>query len=263
MIIRLVFNYLCQPLVAFSAFQLVVTGKSPVVSPVVAGLVLGTVLIGAGACLYRIAVEKPRHALYDQLETLLLLGPLYNTYSEKSTLFCFVQVIVLIFRSLALGAAQPSGIAQLVLLAICEIILILTLIALRPFSPRTSMNLYYAFFSVVRLLAVLFSVAFIPSLEVETAAKGWVGYVILILHGIVLVFGFFLNAVQTIIEVLLRMTGVGDDGEGASRGALVQVRFQYHKRRVGVLIGFLGVWYASIVSQKEKGSPRRATNVGT
>jgi hypothetical protein len=250
MLIRLVFNYLALPLVAFSAFQLVVSGKSPTVSPAIAGLVLATVLLGAGACLYRIATEKPRHALYDQLETLLLLGPLYNTYAEKSTLFCFVQVIVILFRGLAIGAAQPSGIAQLVLLAICEIILILTLIALRPFSPRTSMNLYYVFFSAVRLLAVLFSVTFIPSLDVDNAAKGWIGYVILIMHGIVLVFGFFLNAIQTIVEVSLRMTGVGDDGEGASRGALVQVYF--HSGKLKRVINEFFRYSACVNSQEEE-----------
>jgi hypothetical protein len=61
---------------------------------------------------------------------------------------------------------------------------------------------------------------------VTEAPKGWIGYVILLMHGIVLVFGFFLNAIQTIIEVAARLAGAGGEsgvGGGAARGGLVKV----------------------------------------
>lgn len=230
---RLVYNYCLNPVVAFSAFQLVIASRSPTAAPIVAGLALGAIVIGAALCLWKIRSTKPRHALFDQLEVLLLVGPLYNTYTEKSAMYCFIQIIVNVVRALAFGAGQQSGIAQLVLLALCEGILILTLVASRPFSSRTSMNLYYTFFSSVRLLTVLFSVAFVPSMAVDDATKGWIGYVILLLHGMVLIFGFFLNAVQTIVEVFLRMAGVGDDGGGAAtRGALVGSEVETCRDRV-------------------------------
>ena len=76
------------------------------------------------------------------------------------------------------------------------------------------MNAYHSFFSTIRLICVLLSVAFVPSLDVDEAPKGWIGYIILLLHGIVLIFGFFLNALQTIIEVSARLAGVGGDQRG-------------------------------------------------
>ncbi|KAI4242523.1 MAG: hypothetical protein LQ352_007215 [Teloschistes flavicans] len=118
-----------------------------------------------------------------------------------------------------------AGIAQLVLLAICEVITILTLNAFRPFHSPTSMNAFHTFFAVARLVTILLSVAFLPSLGIDDAPRGWVGYVILLLHAIVLVFGFFLNACQTLIEVVARLAGAGgEEGVGgrAARGGLVK-----------------------------------------
>ena len=81
------------------------------------------------------------------------------------------------------------------------------------------MNAYHTFFSAVRLTCILLSVAFVPSLSVDEASRGWIGYVILLLHAIVLIFGFFLNALQTIIEVGARLAGAGAD----QRGGLTKV----------------------------------------
>ena len=81
------------------------------------------------------------------------------------------------------------------------------------------MNAYHTFFSAVRLTCILLSVAFVPSLGVAESSKGWIGYAILLLHAVVLVFGFFLNALQTIVEVVARLSGAGAD----TRGGLTKV----------------------------------------
>ena len=228
-VIRIVFNYFLLPMVVFSMFQLVVAGVPPLAPYTTAlAVVLLLALIGFGVWLLRlIASVRPRSYLFDDLPTVLLYGPLYNTYSDNAAPFALVPVFLTFFRGIAIGAVQHSGIAQLVLLAICEVILILTLHAFRPFHSRTSNNAYHTFFAIVRLLTTLLSVAFVPSLGVTEAPKGWIGYVILLMHAIVLVFGFFLNALQTIVEVGARLAGAGGDvdvGGGAARGGLVKVR---------------------------------------
>ncbi|KAF6226355.1 hypothetical protein HO133_009221 [Letharia lupina] len=224
--IRVVFNYFLLPIVALSTFQLVIAGHSPG-STVGFATVLLVALIGfAGFLLWLIATTRPRSYLFDDLPTVLLYGPLYNTYSDNAATFALVPVMLTFIRGIAIGAVQPSGIAQLVLLAICEVINILTLNAFRPFHSPTSMNAFHTFFAVVRLLTVLLSVAFLPSLGVKDAPRGWIGYIILLMHAIVLVFGFFLNACQTLIEVLARLAGAGGEegvGGGAARGGLVKV----------------------------------------
>ena len=225
--IRVVFNYFLLPIVALSTFQLVIAGHSHG-STVGFATVLLVALIGfAGFLLWLIATTRPRSYLFDDLPTVLLYGPLYNTYSDDAATFALVPVMLTFIRGIAIGAVQPSGIAQVVLLAICEVINILTLNAFRPFHSPTSMNAFHTFFAVVRLLTVLLSVAFLPSLGVKDAPRGWIGYIILLMHAIVLVFGFFLNACQTLIEVIARLAGAGGEegvGGGAARGGLVKVR---------------------------------------
>lgn len=224
--IRIVFNYFLLPVVALSMYQLVVARDSPAVTVGLAAITIAALVLFAAWLLWLIASTRPRSYLFDDLPTVLLYGPLYNTYSDNAATFALIPVMLTFVRGIAIGAVQPSGIAQLVLLAICEVITILTLNAFRPFHSPTSMNAFHTFFAVVRLLSILLSVAFLPSLSVRAAARGWIGYVILLMHAIVLIFGFFLNACQTLIEVIARLAGAGGEegvGGGAARGGLVKV----------------------------------------
>jgi hypothetical protein len=223
-VIRIVFNYFLLPIIALSTFQLVVASESPAFTVALAVLTLVLILGFAVWLLYLIATTKPRAFLYDDLPTLLLYGPLYNTYSDEAAAFALIPVLLTILRGIAIGAVQPAGVAQLVILAICEVIQILTLHAFRPFQSPTSMNAYHTLFSAIRLVTVLLMTAFIPSLGVNEGSKGWIGYAILLAHAGVLVLGFLLNAIQTIVEVIARMAGVGgDDIRGLTRGGLTKI----------------------------------------
>ncbi|KAJ5144611.1 hypothetical protein N7448_002003 [Penicillium atrosanguineum] len=218
-IIRVVFNYLLLPLISLSFFQLVIASGSPAYSVALAALVI-LILICFSIWMVRvIASTRPKSHLFDDLPTVLLYGPLYNTYCDDAAAFAMVPILLNFARGVAIGALQPSGIAQVVMLAICEVVSVLTLIAFRPFPAPTHMNLYHGVFSIIRFLTIILSVVFVPSLTVSNATRGWVGYVILVLHALVLIFGFFLNALQTLIEVLARLAGAG----GATRGGLVKV----------------------------------------
>ena len=222
-VIRIVFNYFLLPIVALSMFQLVVAGQSPAFAVALAVVML--VLVVGFACwlLFVIASTRPKSYLFDDLPTVLLYGSLYNTYSDNAAPFALVPLLLTFVRGIAIGAVQPSGIAQLVLLAICEVITVLTLHAFRPFHSPTSMNAFHTFFAVVRFAIILLMISFVPSLGVSEGSKGWIGYAILLMHAIVLIFGFLLNAVQTIVEVAARMAGAGGDDSGATRGGLAKV----------------------------------------
>ncbi|KAL1836936.1 hypothetical protein VTJ49DRAFT_4449 [Mycothermus thermophilus] len=223
-VIRIVFNYFLLPIVSLSTFQLVVAGVSPAYTVALAVVTL-LLIIGFSVWLLRIiATTKPRAFLFDDLQTVLLYGPLYNTYSDDAAPFTLIPVLLTFVRGIAIGAVQPAGVAQVVLLAICEVIQILTLHAFRPFHSPTSMNAYHTLFAALRLVTVLLMVAFIPSIGVTDGPKGWIGYAILVTHAGVLILGFLLNAIQTIVEVIARMLGAGEDDVGGhSRGALSKI----------------------------------------
>lgn len=222
-VIRIVFNYFLLPIVALSMFQLVVAGQSPAFTVALAVIMLVLILVFGVWLLWFIGRTRPKAYLFDDLPTVLTYGSLYNTYSDNAASFALVPVFITVVRGVAIGAVQPSGIAQIILLAICEVIFILTLHAFRPFHSPTSMNAYHTFFSAFRLSTIFLMISFAPSLGVTDGPKGWIGYAILLMHAMVLVFGFLLNAIQTIVEVGARMAGAGGDDSGAARGGLVKV----------------------------------------
>ncbi|KAF2186435.1 integral membrane protein [Zopfia rhizophila CBS 207.26] len=218
-VVRIVFNYFLLPIISLSLFQMVVARSSPASVVAMAVVLLLGVIAFAVWIFWSIFTTRPRAHLFDDLPTVLTYGPLYNTYSDDAAPFAFIPVLLTTIRGIAIGGIQPSGVAQLIMLAICEVILILTLHAFRPFQSNTSMNAYHTFFSVIRLVTTLLMVAFVPSLGVSEAPKGWIGYAILLAHAVVLVFGFFLNSLQTLIEVVARLAGAGGD----ERGGLTKV----------------------------------------
>jgi Transient receptor potential (TRP) ion channel/ML-like domain len=224
-VIRVVFNYFLLPLVTLSMFQLAISSQGPTYAVAIAAVVLVAVIAFAAWLLYLFTKTRPRSIMFDDLPTVLLWGPLYNTYCDEQAGFAFVPLLVGFLRGIAIGAVQASGTAQLVLLAVCEIIFALTLSAIRPFPSATSMNLYHTFFAVLRMIIIFLSVAFLPALDVTEGTRGWIGYAILLLHAAALVFGFFLNAIQTIVEIAARLAGAGErkDGGTPSRGGLTRV----------------------------------------
>jgi Transient receptor potential (TRP) ion channel/ML-like domain len=224
--IRVCMNYFLLPLTALSFYQLVIASRGPTYAVALAAITIVLVLCFSTRLLFLFIRIRPRSFLFDDLQTVLAYGPLYNTYCDDAGTFALIPIFVNLLRGIAIGAVQQSGVAQVVLLAICEIILILTVNAFRPFPSATSMNIYHTCFSVIRLITVLLSIAFVPSLEVGDSSRGWIGYAILLIHACVLVFGFFLNAIQTLIEVIARLAGAGgrDDVNGeAARGGLTKV----------------------------------------
>uniref|UniRef100_A0A093VKN4 Putative membrane protein n=1 Tax=Talaromyces marneffei PM1 TaxID=1077442 RepID=A0A093VKN4_TALMA len=221
--IRITFNFFLLPTVSLALYQLVIAGHSTAYVVALAVILIVALLLFALWMIRLIISARPRAYLFDDLSTVLLYGPLYNTYRDDVAPFALVPIFITFLRAIAIGALQPSGVAQVVLLAICEVAMILLLVAFRPYASPTSMNLYQLVFSFVRFLVVLLSVAFVPSLGISEQTKGWIGYAILVLHGGMLVFGFFLNALQTLIEVIARLAGAGGAEGGATRGGLTKV----------------------------------------
>lgn len=223
-VVRIVFNFFLLPLVALSMYQLVEAFQSPAYTVALAVITIVLLLVFAAWLLYLITTTKPRAVLFDDLPTVLLYGPLYNTYSDEAAAFALIPALLTFIRGIGIGAVQPAGIAQIIILAICEVVQVITLNAFKPFSSPTSMNAYHTLFSVLRFTSIILMTAFIPQLGVGDGAKGWVGYVILLIHGGVLVLCFLLNALQTFIEVIARLMGAGgDDNKGLSQGPLSRI----------------------------------------
>ncbi|KAK7204659.1 hypothetical protein BZA70DRAFT_179667 [Myxozyma melibiosi] len=211
MLVRLYMIYFSLPLVSFSCFQLLRAADSPVYISVLAGVLLVLWIVAALLLVRVIRQARPQQALYDDLPTLLCIGPLYNTYRERGFMFCIVQILATLIRGIFVGAVQPSGTAQITVLLVVEAVYLVFLSVFRPFHHVTKMNIYHAIISVARFITIVFSICFISSLGLSDTVKGWVAYAILLIHALVLVFVFFLHAVQAIVETIARLAGVTSD----------------------------------------------------
>lgn len=224
LICRFTLTYFLVPLVTACTFQFSVAGHSALVLTAVACLAMIGILSTTGMLSYSIWRAKPRSNLYDHLPTLLIHGTLYNTQREKPLKYFMIPVVINIMRGITFGGLQPSGIAQVTLLAACEIVMILAVYGIKPYARETSMNLWHFIFSTVRLLTILLMMAFVPSINATDAVKSWTGWVILGIHAVILLFGFVLKALQTLLELVVR--GYSADEE-AARGGFAKVCFEF------------------------------------
>ena len=205
-------------LVTLCCYQLVVASESPTFAVGLSAIVL--ILLGMAApagLIYILSRYAPREHLYADLHPLLVLGPLYNTYGESKFLFSGCVFLIRLLQGIVVGAVQASGIAQITLLAVLEIGFLCMINGWRPFHPRTSMNGWHTFMSIVRLVIILFLVAFIPNISVSAGVRGWIGYTLLVIHAAVLIFVFVVNVIQTIVEISARLAGAGEDSARRER----------------------------------------------
>lgn len=231
-LIRIVFNYFLLPIVALSMFQFVVASKTPLFKVALSVLLLSFVIGFTVWLLKFIILTTPKSLFFEDHRTILLYGSFYNTLSDDKIYYAPLPVIITFIRGIAIGAVQAFGIWQLVLLALCEVVTVLSIYGVQPYHSQSSMNAYQISFSATRLASLLLMISFEPFLGVPEGTKGWIGYSILFMHCIVLVIGFMLNAIQTIMEVGFRLV-VTHDKRCQARSSFAQaICMQKLSRRI-------------------------------
>lgn len=207
--LKLSHHLFALPLITFSFFQCILTnrGGGPVYLSILSTLVLvAWILIAIYICRH-LSKVNPRQALYDDMATLLRYGTFYNTYNEHGSIFFVVELTTTFFRGMTFGAIQMSGLAQIILLAVIELFYFFCILIIKPYDSETSMNLISSLFTVLRFMLIFLSLPFLESLNIDLVVRQWLGYVILILHGLVVLL-FLMHGIQVIVEVLLRNNGV-------------------------------------------------------
>lgn len=211
-----IYYWLLLPLSAFTSYQLLTAQQSVAALTALAALVLMIVIVLCPISLvYYLVRYKSRQDLYDDLSLLSLFGPLYNTFSEHSMIYLVPNIVLQIFRGLTIGFLQGYGTAQIVLLAIFEAVNFASLMLLLPWPRSTNTNLMNLIFTGTRFLVVILMITFIPHLALSSGKREWVGYIILIVHAAVLIFGFLGNALLTLLELIIRLLVIVPQDEGA------------------------------------------------
>lgn len=227
--IRMIFTAFSLPLLTYSFYQMVVarSPQSPTVADVFGGLVLAAWIIGAGYLTFRVVRMEPMK-LFNDLPTMLLVGPLYNTYQEAKARFFIIDLAVTLLRGMTIGGIQDSGLAQIALLATIEVAYCTGVACAKPYHPAANMNLITVLISLVKIVQIFLLLPFIASLDVGDATRGWLAYVILIIHALIFVM-WFVRAIQVLIELIARLSGAG---ASATTGEHAYGMKQLSKRKV-------------------------------
>lgn len=226
LVFRIYLNLFAFPFLTFSLFQCVVTKRGPTYLTSLAALSIAAWIIAMAWVSLTLYYSKSKQALYDDLPTMLRYGTFFSTYQEQGMMFFLVEFAATFMRSVAVGAVQSSGLAQIIILAIIELVYFLCIFKFQPFDRETSMNLITALFSVLRFVLIFLSLPFLTSLNVDIVVREWLGYVILVLHALVILL-FLMHGIQVVVEVLLRYNGVANDN---MTGAIFSLK-QLSKRR--------------------------------
>lgn len=219
---RFAFTYFMVPTFTASAFHLTRSATNQIGTTAFAAIYLAGQMGTLIWLTHIVWTFRPRSALFDELPLLLTFGTFYNTFREQSLKYFIVCQYTNVVRGIAFGALQPSGVAQLSILAVCEIVTLLTVSGIKPYARETSMNLWHSTFAIIRLLTLLLMMTFVLEVNASDAVKGWVGWIILGIHAIVLLCAFVFKALQAFLELALR--GYQNEEE-AARGGLAKVAF--------------------------------------
>ncbi|KZS97792.1 hypothetical protein SISNIDRAFT_493081 [Sistotremastrum niveocremeum HHB9708] len=120
--------------------------------------------------------------LYDNTETLLSLGPLYNQYASGSHTFATLFFLYNISFGLVIGCGQRSGTTQAIVLLVIEVVTALYTSVYLPWGRGAAMGV----------------------VSVGNPAAGWIACAILLIQGLIYLM-FLSMLVVKIIEGLIRL----------------------------------------------------------
>ncbi|RHZ73697.1 hypothetical protein CDV55_107444 [Aspergillus turcosus] len=178
------------PLLAYLAYPLVFVEYLPSYRICLVVLMIG-VLIGSNLFFARYQMkQKPRRSDSQP-------SPQFQTSMEYIAHYLLYGLPLI--QGLAIGGLQLWGWVQLLLLGGCEVIILAHLILQRRREIILSKSAWCA---AVRLLTLILSVAFVcPSSE---TTRQWIGYFILVLHGVVVIFGFLFISLWHIARFVIK-----------------------------------------------------------
>ncbi|KAJ1585080.1 hypothetical protein NDA12_007065 [Ustilago hordei] len=162
-------------------------------------------------CISRAATAK----LYDSIGTLSAFGPIYNTYSPGSQLFCAVDLARTFVLGLVIGAGQASGSAQAIILLIFEIMFALACSLWLPWGEGAMMGPVSFVASVLRIITAVLILLLSPLVDFGREPVAWLTYVILLIQAILYV-SAALILVFKVLEGLVRLIGRASLDERAS-----------------------------------------------
>lgn len=196
-VLRAILSYFLLPIVALSTYQFDYAVMLPAYHTALAAGLLGLMAL---AFMWLLTQVPTRHLGMLILDGSNQYRPLENpAFRGSESSFVLVLFVLMLIRAVAIGGLQIAPIAQIVVLAVSEVVALVCIAgfgAYGLFSAGVSCTL-------ARLVSMLLMIAFLPGVA-SLEAKSLVGYMLILLHGATLVFAFLLPAMYHLAKICVR-----------------------------------------------------------
>ncbi|KAJ1028715.1 hypothetical protein NDA16_001881 [Ustilago loliicola] len=203
------------PITIFTTYQMANADIFSATSVGLAGLAFAFLSVLAPAYAIFCTSRAPTAKLYDSIGTLSAFGPLYNTYSPGSQLFCAVDLARTFVLGVVIGAGQANGSAQAIIVLVFEIMFALACSLWLPWGEGAMMGPVSFVTSVLRIITAVLILLLSPLVDFAREPNGWLTYVILLIQAILYVCAALI-LVFKVVEGLLRLIGRASFDERAS-----------------------------------------------
>ncbi|SNX83321.1 uncharacterized protein MEPE_02028 [Melanopsichium pennsylvanicum] len=213
-ILRAVFLF-HLPITIFTTFQMANADIFSATSVGLAGLAFAFLSVLAPVYAIFCISRAPTAKLYDSIDTLSALGPIYNTYSPGSQLFCAVDFARTFVLGVVIGAGQASGSAQAIIILVFEIMFALACSLWLPWGEGAMMGPVSFVANVLRIITAVLLLLLSPLVDFGRQPNGWFTYVILLIQAILYVCAGLILVVK-MIEGVVRLVWRASFDERAS-----------------------------------------------
>lgn len=203
------------PITIFTTYQMANADIFSATSVGLAGLAFAFLSVLAPVYAIFCISRAPTAKLYDSIGTLSAFGPLYNTYSPGSQLFCAVDFARTLVLGVVIGAGQASGSAQAIIVLVFEIMFALACSLWLPWGEGAMMGPVSFVASVLRIITAVLILLLSPLVDFGREPNGWLTYVILLIQAILYVCAALI-LVFKVVEGLVRLVGRASFDERAS-----------------------------------------------
>ncbi|KAI9318616.1 TRP-like family, partial [Dichotomocladium elegans] len=131
---------------------------------------------------------------------------MYNTFTDDHFYFFLCGLIYRIVTGAVTGWIDLSGVAQISVIVVFEVLYLLLHLIRWPYASR-SVNILHIIFASLRVISVILSLLYIESLAIADTTKQAIGWTQIILHFIV----FLIMFIVPVRNLVVLITGIGDD----------------------------------------------------
>ncbi|KAK0369800.1 integral membrane protein [Colletotrichum limetticola] len=188
-VLRGILSYFMFPLAALSFYQLDNASILPAYHTSMAVALILAMMAAFIWLIRKIPTRSLGVLVFDSTKRYRQLRAVDDARRRDGT-FIFVLFALTFVRGAAVGGLQISGPAQLAVLGACELVLLASIAGFQAYSTFSIGSIA----ATIRLCSLIFLVAFLPGLATPISVKSAIGYLLLAVHGGMLLLGFFVPA---------------------------------------------------------------------